>query len=413
MVQLATPSPRARNARSPRPPAAGSSPTQPPRDVSDSIRIARVLCIFFMIYVHVNPGVSRFAPDAEGIRLFDVARFWLVDSLGRASVALLSVIAGYLAVYSLRRDSVRRFASKKVTSLMTPLLLWDALFIAAAIAGNFISQGHLQDSLRGPLTLQRLPNLLIAVTASPANEPLDFLRDVFVCSMLAPLLIVTLRRSRNGYIVLVVALAALGFTTNFLHTPNILLLYALGIYVAQLETLPGLSAGVVSVSWVAMAALGLILAMGEIETTLHGAGSHANTLLEIGFSAIRLPAAVAFWDLSLRINRSRVLSRLARLEPFVFIAFCCHLLVTTVVWLFWQRILGGYYAPAYPLFFFLVPVFVMIAAVVLSEAANRYARPVFAMLNGGRSLSTASFLNQRTIEAVRTRALRRQPRVAT
>ncbi len=366
-----------------------------------------------MIYVHVNPGVSRFAPDVEGIRLFDVARFWLVDSLGRASVALLSVIAGYLAVYSLRREVFRRFATKKVSSLMIPLLLWNALFVVAAIAGNFISEGHLQQSLQGPLTLQRLPNLLIAVTASPANEPLDFLRDVFVCSMLAPLLIMTLRRTRNGYVVLVAGLAVLGFATNFLHTPNILLLYAIGIYVAHLDTVPSLSTKLVAASWVAMAVLGLVLAFGEIETTLHETGYHANTLLEVGFSAIRLPAAVAFWDLSLRISRSQMLSRLARLEPFVFIAFCCHLLVTTIVWLFWQKVLGDYYDPAYPLFFFLVPVVVMIAAVIFSEAANRYARPAFAMLNGGRSLSTASFLNQRNIEAVRARMRRTLPRTAT
>ncbi len=366
-----------------------------------------------MIYVHVNPGVSRFAPDVEGIRAFDVLRFWMVDSLGRASVALLSVIAGYLAVYSLRREPFRRFASKKVSSLMIPLLLWDSLFIVAAIAGNFIAEGHLQQSLQGPLTLQRLPNLLIAVTASPANEPLDFLRDVFVCSMLAPLLIMTLRSTRKGYVVLVVGLAALGFATNYLHTPNILLLYAIGIYVAHLDTIPRLSVKFVAASWVAMAALGLVLAVGEIETTLHGTGYHANTLLEVGFSAIRLPAAVAFWDLSLRINRSELLSKLARLEPFVFIAFCCHLLVTTVVWMFWQKVLGDYYDPAYPLFFFFAPVIVMIAAVVFSEVANLYARPAFAMLNGGRSLNSASFLNQRSIEAVRARVRRQQPRTAT
>ena len=413
MVQLATPSPRAQKARDPRHLAPQGSPLQPSRNVSDSIRIARVLCIFFMIYVHVNPGVSRFAPDVEGIREFDVARFWLVDSLGRASVALLSVIAGYLAVYSLRRDIFRRFAVKKVSSLVVPLLLWDALFIAAAIASNLISPGHLQQSLQGPLTLRRLPNLLIAVTGSPANVPLDFLRDVFVCSLLAPLLIMTLRRTRNGYIVLVAGLTALGFATNFLHTPNILLLYAIGIYVAHMEKIPNLSMKLVAASWVAMAALGLALALGEIETTLHGTGYHAGILLEVGFSAIRLPAAVAFWDLSLRINRSHLFSRLARLEPFVFIAFCCHLLVTTVVWLFWQKVLGDYYSPAYPLFFFLAPVVVMIAAVIFSEAANLYARPAFAMLNGGRSLITASFLNERNIEAVRARVRRTLPRTAT
>ena len=331
MVQLATPSPRARTARSTGLLKPEGSPAQPLRHVSDSIRIARVLCIFFMIYVHVNPGVSRFTPDVEGVRAFDVARFWLVDSLGRASVALLSVIAGYLAVYSLRRDPFRRFASKKVSSLMLPLFLWDGLFILAAIAGNFISKGHLQQTLQGPLTLRRMPDLLIAVTGSPANEPLDFLRDVFVCSMLAPVLILTLRRTRKGYVVLVVGLAALGFATNFLHTPNILLLYAVGIYVAHLETVPVLSRRLVATSWVAMAALGLVLAVGEIETTLHGTGYHASTLLEAGFTAIRLPAAIAFWDVSLRISRTRLLSKLARLEPFVFIAFCCHLLVTTVV----------------------------------------------------------------------------------
>jgi hypothetical protein len=258
-----------------------------------------------------------------------------------------------------------------------------------------------------------MPNLLVAITASPASEPLDFLRDVFVCSLLAPLLIFTLRRNRAFYGVAVGVLVLVGFTTNFLHTPNILLLYSVGIYVANLDRVPALSPRIVFVSWLALAGLGLTLGVYEIKALFDANGYHTTVWLDVGLSVIRLPAAVAFWSLALRFSRSGPLSRLGRLEPFIFTAFCCHLLVTTVIWVFWQKALGNYYDPAYPLFFFFVPFAVMIAAVVFAETANRYTRSVFSLLNGGRSLEAASFLKESDLRALRTRITRQLPDSAT
>jgi hypothetical protein len=55
---------------------------------SDAIRIARVLCIVCMAYVHMRQ------PNVD----FPIVWAVVVDTLGRASVPLLSVISGYLMV---------------------------------------------------------------------------------------------------------------------------------------------------------------------------------------------------------------------------------------------------------------------------------------------------------------------------
>jgi hypothetical protein len=112
------------------------------------------------------------------------------------------------------------------------------------------------------------------------------------------------------------------------------------------------------------------------------------TLLEAGFNIVRLPAAVAFWALALRLRGTGLGDRISRLEPYIFIAFCIHLIVSKVAWAGWEPVFGGYYSSLYPVFFFTVPVVVMISAVIGARFANARIPWLFSLLNGGRNLPT-------------------------
>lgn len=148
---------------------------------SDMIRIARVLCIFFMMSVHVPPG-----SDPSFINTGDLA--WLgslwKDVLGRASVAALSFISGYLLIGSARRKSLAEMVRRRWSVLIIPMLFWNAVFVLlVVIAGK---AGHKSGAFHAlnEATPAVLVNLLTGIFGPTLNLSLTFLRDMFVCSVL-------------------------------------------------------------------------------------------------------------------------------------------------------------------------------------------------------------------------------------
>lgn len=73
------------------------------RDHERAIKICRVLCIFFMTYVHVNPGLPAWQGDIP--QTTAVLGYGLSEVLGRSSVPALSILGGYSLF---QRSSVAR-----------------------------------------------------------------------------------------------------------------------------------------------------------------------------------------------------------------------------------------------------------------------------------------------------------------
>lgn len=58
-----------------------------------AIKISRVICIFFVSYVHVNPSMDRWVDEVpEKLSIFGTIGTILLDVLGRASVPALSIL---------------------------------------------------------------------------------------------------------------------------------------------------------------------------------------------------------------------------------------------------------------------------------------------------------------------------------
>lgn len=354
--------------------------------VSSAIAISRVLCIFLVIYVHVNPGIADTDPQAYGIRAFDWARYTLVNSLGRVSVGLLSVVSGYLAVGALSRAGYGGLLAKRVRTLIIPMVLWSALFLLLALAGDRLRPGSAANLLGGPLSPGSLPDLLLGLTRSPANAPLNFLRDIFVCTLLAPLLLAALKRHWALMAGLTLVIYAVAWFTPLLLTPNLIPLFAIGLYLGQCRRVPAIPA------WLAWACWGLVIGIGawvaarELHMIAQPNAADAFAV-EAGRTAIRLPAAMALWAAAHWLAGRADTHALVRLEPYIFTAFCSHVIVLTLVWFVWEKALGGYYAAAYPVFFLLGPAIAIVAAMVFARLASAIAPPAFALLNGGRNLT--------------------------
>lgn len=353
---------------------------------SEPIRIARVICIFFMMYVHVNPALSDFDPAGQGVRIFDLARMEIVNTMGRASIALLSVISGYLGVFSLRKAGFPGFAARRARALLVPLAVWNLAFLALVLAGEQVAAGYAARSLGGPVTTERLASLVFAAFDAPANEPLYFLRDIFVCSLMAPFLIAARQRSAWLYWTGVLVIYAIGQVSPLFITPNLLAFYAIGVWIACQGRLPVIPRPLVASSGAAVFLIGAWVT--HLEIGYVRAPTPARLMeLEAWLTVIRFPAAILFWWMALALSRSRLAGRVAALEPYIFFVFCAHMLILTVLWFAWQVPFGGYYAPAYPLFWAGAPVAALVIAVAGARILDRLAPGLFALVNGGRALS--------------------------
>lgn len=356
---------------------------------SEPIRIARVLCIFFLVYVHVNPGVSEFNPAVEGIGAFDWLRFTIVNSFGRASVALLSVISGYLIVHSLERAGYGAVLVKRARSLLIPLAIWSAVFLGLVMLGDRVDPGYAAKTLQGDLTLTRLPTLLLGVFGDPANVPLAFLRDVFVCALTVPLLLAALKRSGLLFMLVVLGLFVLGHLSIFLLTPNLLLFFSVGLWFAVSGTVPmDVPRSVFLISLFAFVVLGIVITGWNFDYALDQTATR-DLQIEVALSVIRVPAAIVVWSISVWLAHQRFGRALSQFEPYMFIAFCTHMIVLLPVWFIWKGVLGGYYGAAYPVFFFLSPVVVFVSAWIFANIGARIAPSVLKLLNGGRAIQIA------------------------
>lgn len=135
------------------------------------IELTRVTCILLMMSVHVNPGELNpsFVNDGPAAWLG-----WLmIDVLGRASVAGLSFISGYLLFRSIDRP-LATIASGKFRSIIVPMLFWNALFVAAILMQSWVIG-------RPDADVERLSGDWLAgltgITGPTANVSLFFLRD--------------------------------------------------------------------------------------------------------------------------------------------------------------------------------------------------------------------------------------------
>ena len=111
----------------PAPHASGATRLDP--QDSDRIRIGRTICIFMMMFVHIQAGVTDDvnARPAEGA--FDIAYFLLTRVMGLSSVALLSIVSGYLIVSTIAKMGTLRLYRSKALTLLVPLVAWNLSLI--------------------------------------------------------------------------------------------------------------------------------------------------------------------------------------------------------------------------------------------------------------------------------------------
>lgn len=313
---------------------------------STAIRICRVLCIFCMTYVHVNPGLDSFAGQLPS-PLASV-HGWLSELLGRASVPALSVLGGYLAVAAYgRRPAWLAYARERASVLLLPMVSWNGLILLLSLL-IWLATGAQTAVLRDwpAVDASALAVHLDRLTGygyGSATTALNFLRDLFVCSLLLPLLIMLLRRTGVAGLAL---LWLLGLTLGFaplVIRPHILMFFAVGVHLALQGRLLWPRPRVL---------LHLALALAAVMALVAWLPAYAGNLPGTG---LRLLVATGFWLAAASLARFSLGAALARLEPAIYLLFLAHGCVMLLLWGGWQRVFGAGLAGPYLFFYLLAP----------------------------------------------------------
>ncbi len=366
------------------------------RTMSDRIRIARGLCIFFMIFVHVPPGIGGNVYDRDA-SFFDLVYFVLTRLAGLSSVSLLSVVSGFFIVSSLAKAGARPLLMSKLKTLGVPLLAWNLLMLAL-LTLYCLLRGKWQDM--PDFTALGMADALFAFTGWPLDVPLWFLRDLFVCCLFSPLLYAALKRFPVATIGLLVVYTLFGEDLYLLQRPQLMLFFALGMWLRLSRTaepaidraarwlLPGLAV---------MVALYLAF---RIENVLFG--EMDDTLRLTLDTLLRITMAAGFWLLTDVILRSRFAAGFLRFEPYAFFLFCSHAIFFHFAALVFRRLFGNYGSDLFAVTFFALPLLAVLGAIVGLQLIDRSRKLLF-LFNAGRGLDPSRSAITRDAQPARSR----------
>jgi surface polysaccharide O-acyltransferase-like enzyme len=343
---------------------------------SETIGVARVICLLGIVYVHAWTGIDLQIANGTSQGLL---RWMLTELLGRSAVPLLSMISGCLVAASIEKRSYWTFAAGKARVIILPMVLWNVLAIL------LVSGAAYAGLLRAPRpdTWWWTINELFCLTSpDDINVQMSFLRDLFICMLAAPFLVRLPNRSLLGIAAVTLVWMGSGETIILLLRPAILFFFVCGILAQRVQ----IEQRVVSwpLSLVAIPYALLASANVWFDRLREDAGASPAWLSMLVDVPMRVAAALFFWNLAWRLTGTSLKAVLLRVEPYVFLMFCSHLIM---IWLGGPLIgifTGPLGSPLYPPFLLVQPLLVLMAAVTLGRILQDHEPGAAFVLSGGR-----------------------------
>lgn len=332
----------------------------------DRIAFLRIVMIFGVIMLHTPAYVPM---SAIGDGWFDLIKAFFQLAVFRASVPVLTVISGYLLFKSCIDQEPVRCLTKKARTILIPFLCFNLPLAPVALGAEMFGGMHLSANL-WPFDATGWLNAAFGLTDSPINYPLNFLRDLIVLILLAPLFGWLLRKSAWPGLVLVSVIFMGDFDGHLLQRN----LMALQFYVGGMAAVRAWDlrcldrhAGILFVGFV-LACLAVLHFRMEDTTYL------------------RLAAPFLLWPATAWAASTRFGTWLAGMSKYSFFLFLGHAPILMLTW-----ILYGRYGSAipYPVYWVMAPLIVSAILVAVYQLALGTMPRVFkAMIGASTSTST-------------------------
>lgn len=167
----------------------------PSAETSAAIRMIRPLLVLFITFAHIGLLNAYGLMEITAPLDFDGwLTVFLQAGLAKSGVPLLSLISGYLAVVTLERYGYFKVLLRKARRLLWPMFWSNLLFIILITYPEQARDPGVRPDLEiYPFNVMGWFQATFAYYKLPANQPLFFLKDLFTCFLLLPLLIAVSR----------------------------------------------------------------------------------------------------------------------------------------------------------------------------------------------------------------------------
>lgn len=346
---------------------------------SDAIAAARVFCILGIIYVHAWTGVTWASLVANSQSVQGIFRWTFVELIGRSSVPLLGMISGWLVASSAVRRGYWHFVGNKARSILAPMLLWNALAVAIVCGAGWM--GWIRAPM--PRDLEWVFDEVVGyATFNNINIQTTFLRDLFVCMALAPLLI-RLRTSWLGVLAaIILAWAIFAWWFPLILRPQIPLFFILGICARRYggaERVAAMPFAYAALPFAVMGPIKLAVSIWGYEFGREQAELVAT--IDVG---MRIAAALLAWRTAIALTSTPLMAVMKKIEPYAFFLFCSHMIMIWVGGQILGPMSGRLGSPGYPPFFLIQPLLCLGAAILIGRFLMEVAPGLSSLLSGGR-----------------------------
>jgi succinoglycan biosynthesis protein ExoH len=143
-----------------------------------------------MVYLVVISSVPAVTPVADKAGLLTLIAACVSDGLVQAGIPVLSCIFGFLLFGQALDMKFTVLLRRRFVSLVLPLLIWNIpllIILYLAQSRGLPAVGPSPGREVYPFDLMVWLNGVLSITSHPLNQPMVFLRDLFVMCLLAPL----------------------------------------------------------------------------------------------------------------------------------------------------------------------------------------------------------------------------------
>ena len=296
--------------------------------------------------------------------------------MGRASVATLSLISGFLLVSRFETDGVLRIARDRGRVIIVPMMVWNVIGILAILAGTLAGIHVAEVTVAELLSPLGLLNGITGLFGPTVNLSLFFLRDLFVSSLLLALLWPLLQRHLGLALGAALVLAVCDATAPVVFRPSILLFMLAGCALrARGLGLDALAAPRLAVPGALAALAVFVLCMAFAEGR--------PVVAEIANIAKRALLVFGVVALAFAVGRHRGLQAFFdRFEPVAFLSYLGHALLAKVIWVAMAAAGVTLTGPSYLLYFAGAPVLVFLLALTALPVIDALPAPLPLLIKG-------------------------------
>ena len=321
------------------------------RDISRRIIVLRPLLIFLILTTHVHGALYR--PDLLGLSWSWSSYLYalLTGVVALCALPLLSVISGYLAGCTAWDKPYLRLLWDKFRTLLIPMLFWNLVLALWWYQQNLNGLEARSDLALYPFDPERWFYALTSIFRIPANPPLYFLRELFLCFVCFPLFKLLARYWVGG--LLFVGFVAYCYLSeihfNFFIRFDVYGFFMVGMLLARYGRVEAIEKACAPwLGWV----FG-VYAVCCLALTLYAFEPVAPHFLQL-MKTLTLFGPLVFWLLGQWLVHGTLGTFLAWLSPASFVTFLGHCVVITLVYELWMALVHtSPLASGYPFYWLL------------------------------------------------------------